>query len=69
MEVEACDLGLGTMLSQQKDGKLHPCAYFFRCLTPAEQNYDVGNHEHLCIKPALEEWRHWLEGKVLLFIV
>ncbi|KAI2667222.1 Transposon Tf2-11 polyprotein [Labeo rohita] len=31
-------------------------------LSPAEQNYDVGNRELLAIKLALEEWRHWLEG-------
>ncbi|XP_015260318.1 PREDICTED: uncharacterized protein LOC107104748 [Cyprinodon variegatus] len=31
-------------------------------LSPAEQNYDVGDRELLAIKWALEEWRHWLEG-------
>ncbi|KAK3570423.1 hypothetical protein QTP86_019298, partial [Hemibagrus guttatus] len=31
-------------------------------LSPAEQNYDIGNRELLAIKLALEEWRHWLEG-------
>nr|XP_055035543.1 C-type mannose receptor 2-like [Misgurnus anguillicaudatus] len=29
---------------------------------PAEQNYDIENHELLAIKLALDEWRHWLEG-------
>ncbi|KAI2646112.1 Transposon Tf2-6 polyprotein [Labeo rohita] len=33
-----------------------------RLLSPAEQNYDIGNRELLAIKLALEEWRHWLEG-------
>ncbi|KAI2646020.1 Transposon Tf2-6 polyprotein [Labeo rohita] len=41
---------------------LHPCAYYSRKLSLAEQNYDVGNQELLAIKLALEEWRHWLEG-------
>ncbi|KAI2644849.1 Transposon Tf2-9 polyprotein [Labeo rohita] len=41
---------------------LHPCAFYSRKLSPAEQNYDVGNRELLAIKLALEEWRHWLEG-------
>jgi len=27
-------------------------------VTPAEQNYDVGNWDLLAIKLALEEWRH-----------
>nr|XP_054599305.1 uncharacterized protein LOC129163965 [Nothobranchius furzeri] len=42
--------------------RLHPCAFFSRRLSPAEQNYDVGDRELLAIKLALEEWRHWLEG-------
>ncbi|XP_037551206.1 serine/threonine-protein phosphatase 2A regulatory subunit B'' subunit alpha [Nematolebias whitei] len=25
------------------------------------KNYDIGNHELLAVKLALEEWRHWLE--------
>ncbi|KAI2667363.1 Transposon Tf2-11 polyprotein [Labeo rohita] len=41
---------------------LHPCTFYSWKLSPAEQNYDVGNHELLAIKLALEEWRHWLEG-------
>ncbi len=41
---------------------LHPCAYYSRKLSPAEQNYDISNRELLAIKLALEEWRHWLEG-------
>lgn len=43
-------------------GKLHPCAFFSRCILPAEKNYIVCNHELLAIKLALGEWRHWLEG-------
>ncbi|XP_015245614.1 PREDICTED: E3 ubiquitin-protein ligase TRIM21-like [Cyprinodon variegatus] len=37
-------------------------ANFYRRLSPAEQNYEVGDRELLAIKLALEEWRHWLEG-------
>jgi hypothetical protein len=37
-------------------------------LSPAERNFDIGNRE-LAVKLALEEWHHWLEGSVLLFIV
>lgn len=59
------------MLSQrsQKDCKIHPCAFFSHRLTTAEQNYDVGNHELLAIRLALEEWRHWLEGAEQPFII
>uniref|UniRef100_A0A3B3HPI5 Gypsy retrotransposon integrase-like protein 1 n=1 Tax=Oryzias latipes TaxID=8090 RepID=A0A3B3HPI5_ORYLA len=63
VEVDASDSGVGAVLSQREDtGKLKPCAFFSRKLSPAEQNYDVGNRELLAIKLALEEWRHWLEG-------
>ena len=56
-------------LSYHKGLTLHPCAFFSRRLSPAEQNYDVGNRELLAIKLALEEWRHWLEGVKQYFIV
>ncbi len=52
------------MLSQLfgESPRLQPCAYYSNKLTPAEQNYDIGNRELLAIKLALEEWRLWLEG-------
>ncbi|KAK3563698.1 hypothetical protein QTP86_034431 [Hemibagrus guttatus] len=34
-----------------------------------KRNYDIGNWELLAIKLALEEWRHWLEGARLPFLV
>jgi len=71
VEVDASSSGVGAVLSQRSstDQKLHPCAFFSRRLTPAEQNYDVGNRELLAVKLALEEWRHWLEGTEQPFIV
>uniref|UniRef100_A0A3B3CRR4 Gypsy retrotransposon integrase-like protein 1 n=1 Tax=Oryzias melastigma TaxID=30732 RepID=A0A3B3CRR4_ORYME len=71
VEVDASDSGVGAVLSQKEasTGKLKPCAFFSRKLSPAEQNYDVGNRELLAIKLALEEWRHWLEGAEQPFIV
>ncbi|KAL0172892.1 hypothetical protein M9458_033203, partial [Cirrhinus mrigala] len=57
VEVDASTTGAGA-----EPPLLHPCAFFSRKLSPAEQNYDVGNRELLAIKLALEEWRHWLEG-------
>lgn len=62
VKVDASDTGVGAVLSQKSpdDGKLHPCAFFSRHLSPAERNYDVGNRELLAIKLTLE-WGHWLE--------
>uniref|UniRef100_A0A6I8RAB1 Gypsy retrotransposon integrase-like protein 1 n=1 Tax=Xenopus tropicalis TaxID=8364 RepID=A0A6I8RAB1_XENTR len=64
IEVDASDVGAGAILSQRHsaDGKLHPCAYFSKKFSSAEQNYDIGNRELLAVKLALEEWRHLLEG-------
>ncbi|KAL2078839.1 hypothetical protein ACEWY4_024583 [Coilia grayii] len=71
VEVDASDIGVGAVLSQQhpEDNKLHPCAYFSRRLSPAEHNYDIGDRELLAVKLALEEWRHWLEGASVPFLV
>ncbi|KAF7641169.1 hypothetical protein LDENG_00290730 [Lucifuga dentata] len=71
VEVDASDVGVGAVLSQRSvaDQKLHPCAFFSRRLTPAERNYDIGNRDLLAVKLALEEWRHWLEGSKVPFLV
>ncbi|XP_068508006.1 uncharacterized protein tctn1 isoform X2 [Syngnathus scovelli] len=71
VEVDASNQGVGAILSQRakSDNKLHPCAFLSRRLTPAEQNYDVGDRELLAVKLALEEWRHWLEGAQQPFLV
>ncbi|KAJ8349455.1 hypothetical protein SKAU_G00245850 [Synaphobranchus kaupii] len=34
------------ILVSPTDNLLHPCAFFSRKLSPAERNYDVGNHNH-----------------------
>lgn len=70
VEVDALDVGVGAVLSQCSGSaeKLQPCAFFSRCLSPAEKNYDVGDRELLAVKLVLEEWRHFLEGAEHPFI-
>ncbi|KAL0190884.1 hypothetical protein M9458_013582, partial [Cirrhinus mrigala] len=71
VEVDASEVGVGAVLSQRasSDDKMHPCAFFSHRLSTAECNYDIGNRELLAVKLALEEWRHWLEGSGVPFIV
>ncbi|XDV33933.1 hypothetical protein PO909_004169 [Leuciscus waleckii] len=71
VEVDASEVGVGAVLSQRSstDEKMHPCAFLSHRLSPAERNYDIGNRELLAVKLTLEEWRHWLEGSGVPFIV
>lgn len=71
VEVDASEVGVGAILSQRSssDGRIHPCAFFSHRLTPSERNYDIGNRELLAVRLALGEWRHWLEGSGVPFVV
>ncbi|KAL0165682.1 hypothetical protein M9458_037526, partial [Cirrhinus mrigala] len=71
VEVDASEVGVRAVLSQVSplDNKLHPCAFFSHRLSPAERNYDIGDRELLAVRLALGEWRHWLEGAALPFLV
>ncbi|KAG1953762.1 hypothetical protein F2P79_009277 [Pimephales promelas] len=51
---------LFTVERQGNPPLLHPCAFYSKKLSPAEQSNEIGDRELLAIKLALEEWRHWL---------
>jgi hypothetical protein len=65
VEADSLDYVQGGVLSQMKDGILHPVAFFSRKLTPAECNYKIYDKELLAIVNCLEHWRPELEGTAL----
>ncbi|QRW25610.1 Transposon Tf2-1 polyprotein [Rhizoctonia solani] len=67
LECDAPDLATGAVLKQKgSDDKLHPVAFLSKSLAPAERNYDIFDKELLAVVRALKEWRHLLEGTVIL---
>jgi fructose/tagatose bisphosphate aldolase len=65
VEADSSDYVQGGVLSQMKDGILHPVAFFSRKLAPAECNYEIYDKELLAIVNCLEHWRPELEGTEL----
>jgi hypothetical protein len=63
IETDTLDFAIGAVLSQKfEDGKIHPCAFLSRNLSPAEFNYDVFDKEMLAIVYELQKWRHYVLG-------
>src|SRR6266566_3003228 len=63
VETDASDYVSAGVLSQyDKDGVLHPVAFFSKKHSPAECNYEIYDKELLAIVMIFEEWRPHLEG-------
>ena len=62
IETDASDLAIGACLCQMKDQKWHPCAYYSRKMSAAEQNYDIHDKELLAVVCALQNWRVYAES-------
>ena len=52
----------GILSQYNKDGVLHPIAYFSKQLNPAECNYEIYNKELLAIIRYFKQWRPKLKG-------
>jgi len=63
VQTDACDKGIGAVLSQMIDGEEHPVAYASKKLLPREVNYSVIEKECLAIVWALKFFHHFLYGK------
>ena len=69
LETDALDFTTSAALSILKDDKWHPVAFSTHAMSPEERNYPVADKEMLSVICALEQWRHYLEGAVMLFLL
>src|SRR5277367_1039545 len=63
LDTDACDTGLGAVLSQWQDGNYKVIAYGSRTLNKAQQNYATTKKEMLAIIYFVEYWKHYLMPK------
>jgi hypothetical protein len=63
IETDTSDFAMGTMLSQEGEGRrLHLVAFYSRKFSAVEINYKIHDKELLAIVDFFQEWLHLLEG-------
>lgn len=63
LDTDACNIGIGSVLSQVQDGKERVIAYASRSLNKSEKNYCVTDKELLAVKYFVEYFRYHLLGR------
>ena len=63
LDCDACNTGIGAVLSQVQDGHERVVAYGSRSLSKAEKNFCVTDKELLAIRFFIEYYRHYLLGR------
>ena len=66
LDTDACDVGIGAVLSQQQDGVERVVAYGSHSLNRAERNYCVTDKELLAVRYFMEYFRHYLLGRTFM---
>ena len=66
MGTDACETGIGAVLSQIQDGKVRVISYASRTLSKAESNYCVTDKELLAIVYFVGYFKHYLLGREFL---
>ncbi|CAF2072879.1 unnamed protein product [Rotaria magnacalcarata] len=61
-ELDACEYGIGCILTQEYEKKKYVIAYASRTLSSAEQNYSAVEREALAIVWATKHFQQYLEG-------
>ena len=65
LDTDACDIGLGAVLSQVQDGIERPIAYASRSLNKQEKNYCTTRKELLAVVYGLKQYKHYVLGRPL----
>ncbi|SJL06860.1 uncharacterized protein ARMOST_10202 [Armillaria ostoyae] len=60
VEADMSNGAIGTILSQEQEGRWQPVTFMSKALTATERNYEIYDKELLAIMLALSEWRHYL---------
>jgi hypothetical protein len=63
LDTDACDRGLGSVLSQVQDGRERVIAYGSKSLLKSEINYCVTDKELLAVKTFILQYKHFLLGR------
>ncbi|CAF4150636.1 unnamed protein product, partial [Adineta steineri] len=66
LEVDACEYGLGAVLTQEYDNKKYVIAYASRTLSAIERKYGATEREALAIVWATKHFRVYIEGSTVL---
>ena len=63
LDVDACGVGLGAVLSQEVDGREHVVAYSSRVLQDCETRYPITEKEGLALFNGVKCFKHYLHGR------